>query len=141
MSTVKKSHASRPSSWTRKKARHEVSTPPGAGWWPRQTDRHEPRSCRQRPTRPNRRSHAKHTVLKHYAVRGVRNIGQLLVLRGCAVGALKLNVYLVTYRDSRELECRTAYADAEAAAGDEHRASGKRDPVELAGHSHLPAPA
>ena len=50
-------------------------------------------------------------------VRGVKNLGQLLVLYGCAVGALKLNVYLVTYRDSRELECRTAYANAEAAAG------------------------
>ena len=30
-------------------------------------------------------------------VRGVKNLGQLLVLYGCAVGALKLNVYLVTY--------------------------------------------
>ena len=59
----------------------------------------------------------------------MKNVGQLLLLCGCAVGALKLNVYLVTYRDSRELECRTAYADAEAAARDEHRASGKGDPV------------
>src|SRR5262249_51223799 len=62
-------------------------------------------------------------------------------LCGCAVGALKLNVYLVAYRDSRELECRTAYPNAEAAPADEHRAPGKGDPVELAGHSHLPASA
>jgi hypothetical protein len=68
-------------------------------------------------------------------------MGTAAELCGCAVGALKLNVYLVTCRDSRELECRTAYANAEAAAGDEHRASGKGDPVELADHSRLLAPA
>jgi hypothetical protein len=32
VSTVKKSHASRPSGWARKKARQQVSRPRGADW-------------------------------------------------------------------------------------------------------------
>jgi hypothetical protein len=37
-----------------------------------QTDRDEPRSCRKPPTRPNRRSHAKRTVLKRHGPRSRR---------------------------------------------------------------------
>jgi len=59
---------------------------------------------------------------------------------GSPVGALKPNLYFVTHRHPRGLQCRTAHANAKAAASDEHRAAGERYAVKRAGHPHLTAP-